>query len=82
LGTTIIKYANEFPVSDKVVRPVVESCKTTLGKLLLLMNEAISPGVWKTEGTVAGQTVATETDPWFLITMGLGGKEAAREFVS
>jgi len=82
LGTTITRYANEFPISDDVIRPVVEPCKIALEKLLLIMSEATASGVWENQGTVAGKTVVAETDPWFLITMGLGGKEEARVFVS
>jgi hypothetical protein len=80
LGSTINLYEKEFHIKDEVTNPVCEKAKVILEKLLVLINEGISPGVWKSDGTIGGGSVAVEVDPWFLITIALGGREKAKEF--
>jgi hypothetical protein len=80
IGTNINKYQNDFPIKNEVTRPICETCKTNFDKFLVLIKEGTSSGVWKNDGTLGGEAVAAEIDPWFLITMSLGGRDEAKAF--
>ncbi|KAL2074718.1 hypothetical protein VTL71DRAFT_8497 [Oculimacula yallundae] len=80
LGTTLNKYENDFRIKNEVTGPICETAKVNLEKFLVMVNEGISNSAWKSDGTMGGQTITTEIDPWFLITMALGGREEARVF--
>lgn len=80
LGTTINLYEHDFRIKDEVTHPICETAKTNLEKLLVMVNEGISKGVWKNDGTIGGQSITAEVDPWFLITMALGGREEAKAY--
>ena len=80
LGTTLNKYEKDFRVKDEVTVPICETAKVNLERFLVMVNEGISNGVWKNDGTIGGQTISAEVDPWFLITMALGGREEAKLF--
>lgn len=78
LGASINKYHNDFHVKEEVYRPVCETAKSNFELLLRMVQEGNATGVWKNDGTIGGQAVSAETDPWFLITMALGGREEAK----
>lgn len=80
LGTTLNKYENDFRIKEEVTGPVCETAKLNLERFLVMVNEGISNGVWKNDGTIGGQTISAEVDPWFMITMALGGREEAKAF--
>ena len=80
LGATINKYQNDFPIKDDVVKSTVQKCKDNFDRLLVFINEGNSQGIWKNDGTLGGETVTAEVDPWFLITIGIGGWEEAELF--
>ena len=80
LGDTINKHEKDFPIKDEVTRPITVKCKENFDKLLVFVNEAASQGIWKLDGMLGGQTVTSEVDPWFLITIGIGGWEEADKF--
>jgi hypothetical protein len=79
LGTAINKYESSI-VKDEITRPISQKCKEHFDKLLVFVNEGISRGMWKHDGTLGGETVTAEVDPWFLITIGIGGWEEAENF--
>lgn len=80
LGSALKRYEDVFPVKDSIIRPGVEACKVNFEKLLVLMNEGVGKGVWNNDGTVGGKLVTAEVDPWFLMTLGLGGRPEANAF--
>jgi hypothetical protein len=80
LGVTINKHEKEFLVKDKITKPITQKCKDNFEKLLVFVNEAVSQGIWKHDGMLGGQSVTSEVDPWFLITIGIGGWEEAEKF--
>ncbi|KAK0124444.1 hypothetical protein ONS95_009400 [Cadophora gregata] len=80
LGTTINTYESDFRIKDEVTGPICETAKTNLERLLVMVNEGNANGVWKNDGTIGGLTVTAEADPWFLITMALGGREEAKMY--
>ena len=77
LVNTINKHAKDFPVQDEITKPITQKCKENFDKLLVFVNEAVSQGIWKHDGMLGGQNVTSEVDPWFLITIGIGGWEEA-----
>jgi hypothetical protein len=81
LGTTLNKHEDSFRMEVDVTRAVAEKCKSNFETLKTMVGEGISEGgVWKGDGTIGGQTVTTEIDPWLLITMAVGGRDAAKDF--
>lgn len=80
LGSTINDHEKEFPIKNEITKQTVQNCKDNFDKLLVFINEAVTQGVWKHDGTLGGQTVTSEVDPWFLITIGIGGWEEAEKF--
>ncbi len=81
LGTTIKKYENEFNFKDVVTQSICQQCKTNFERLLVMINEGNSnKGIWMNDGTIGGESVTAETDPWLLIMIGLGGEEATKAF--
>jgi hypothetical protein len=82
LGTTINNHVNVCYISDDVIRPTCESCKTDLTKLLVLFKEASEKGMWEREGTLGGKPVTAEVDPWILIDFALSTTEPSHEFWS
>ncbi|KAH7360761.1 hypothetical protein BKA65DRAFT_534002 [Rhexocercosporidium sp. MPI-PUGE-AT-0058] len=80
LGNTLNKYENDFRIKDEITNPICETAKVNLERFLAMVNEGISNGVWKNDGAVGGQTISAEVDPWFLITMALGGRKEAELF--
>ncbi|KAE9379063.1 hypothetical protein N431DRAFT_397057 [Stipitochalara longipes BDJ] len=80
LGVTINKHEKEFLVKDEITKSTTQQCKENFDKLLVFVAEADSQGIWKHDGMLGGQTVTSEVDPWFLITIGIGGWEEAEKF--
>ncbi|KAG4426171.1 hypothetical protein IFR04_000637 [Cadophora malorum] len=80
LGTTINTYENDFHIKDEVTRPICETAKINLERLLVMVNEGNANGVWIRDGTIGGVAVTAEIDPWFLITIALGGREEAKMY--
>jgi hypothetical protein len=77
LGTTLNKYENGLSIKEGITKPISQKCKDNFNKLLVLVTEGNSQGIWKHDGTLGGETVTAEADPWFLITIGIGGWEEA-----
>lgn len=81
LGTTLNKHKDDFHMKEDVTRSVAETCKSNFETLLKLVTEGITEGgAWKADGTIGGQTITTEVDPWLLITMAVGGREEAKAY--
>ncbi len=81
LGTTLNKYQNNFNVKDVVTRSICQQGKANFERFFVMINEGNSnKGIWMNDGTIGGQSFTVETDPWLLITMGLGGEGAAKAF--
>lgn len=81
LGTTFNTHAADFEMKEDVTRRLAEKAKSVFVALLTMINEGNAEGgAWKSEGTINGQTIATEVDPWLLITMAVGGTEDAKDF--
>jgi hypothetical protein len=79
-GSTINEYKKEFPIKPDITKPITQKCKENFDRLLVFVNEGNSQGIWKNDGTLGGETVTAEVDPWFLITIGIGGLEEAEKF--
>jgi hypothetical protein len=79
-GTTINEYEKEFHVKSDITKQITQKCKENFDRLLVFINEGSSQGIWKNDGTLGGETVTAEVDPWFLITIGIGGWEEAEKF--
>jgi hypothetical protein len=80
LGNTINEHEKDFSVKDEITKPIIWKCKENFDKLLVFVNEAVSQGIWKQDGTIDGITVTSETGLWVLITLGIGGWENAENF--
>lgn len=81
LGTTLNKHKDDFSMKEDVTRSVAETCKSNFETLLTLVTEGITEGgAWKAAGTIGGQSIAAEVDPWLLITMSVGGREEAKTY--
>ena len=78
LGDTIHKHENDFIVKGVIIRPITQKCMENFDKLLCFV--AVSQGIWKHDGMLGEQTVTSEVDPWFLITIGIGDWEEAERF--
>lgn len=83
LGTSLNSHALDFQMQDDVTRQLAEKAKANFVALLTMAKEATAEGgAWKSEGTINGQNIVTEVDPWLLITMAVGGNEKAKDFWS
>lgn len=79
LGMTLNKYENQFTMKVDVTRALAETCKSNFEKLLVWVNEGIArDGLWNRERIFGDENVATEVDPWLLITMLTGSYEETK----
>lgn len=63
-----------------MTRPICETYKTDLEKLLVISTEAGKRGIWVKEGTIGGTFVSAEIDHWFWFNVALGGPRQSVDF--
>lgn len=80
LGNFVNEHREEVYIGDEVLRPTVQTCKADFEKLQVMTREATENGLWIREGTLGGNLVTAEVDPWFLFSVALGGREEGTKF--
>jgi hypothetical protein len=80
LGNTLNQYENGLLIKDEITRPISQKCKDYFNKLLVLVTEGNSQGIWKHDGSLGGEPASAEVDPLFFIAIGVGGWGEMRHF--